>query len=283
MKNHRKQKSESVKTFLTGLDGKMGSLISKQIALNPDCYSLVGGTSGNQIVSFSPEKSFFSMASEAWLKALENVGLVIDFSHPSIHESMMEAVNKHLKKRDKSRSLTVFVGTTGIGQESSKYWRALAKKHPNLKVMIAPNTSLGIMVLSRILKSVSGFLFEKGFDIELLESHHKEKIDAPSGTALKLIADIKTALPQISPETEGRKGKREQRSLGVHSIRGGTVAGDHTIQFLGSHESLTLTHHAQSRELFADGALKLVGWLYKQPGGFYTMDDIPMVLPGATS
>ena len=123
--------------------------------------------------------------------------------------------------------------------------------------MIAPNTSIGILVLQKLLSTAASML-DNTFDIDIIETHHRNKVDAPSGTALSLAQTINAVRPA---------------PVGMHSLRAGDVIAEHIVSFRGDHETIKLTHTAHSRHIFADGALRLAGWLVKQKPGLYVPDD----------
>jgi 4-hydroxy-tetrahydrodipicolinate reductase len=135
--------------------------------------------------------------------------------------------------------------------------------------------SIGINVINRVLKDISGFLY-KNFDIEIIEKHHNQKVDAPSGTALMLGNTIKDSISQDINFVNGREGirKRLHNEIGFHAVRGGSIVGEHEVIFAGQGETVEIKHTAISREVFAVGALKACEFMYKQKSGFYSMDDV---------
>jgi 4-hydroxy-tetrahydrodipicolinate reductase len=145
-------------------------------------------------------------------------------------------------------------------------------------VVKSGNMSLGVNLLAALVKRVAQAL-DQNFDIEILEMHHKAKIDAPSGTALMLgeaaAAGRKIALEERSARgRDGLTGARRAGDIGFASLRGGTAGGDHSVIFAGPHERIVLSHHAEDRILFAHGALKAAMWAHGKPPGFYTMADV---------
>jgi len=169
----------------------------------------------------------------------------------------------------------IVVGTTGLTPEERARAEALAAK---TRAVIAPNMSVGVAVLERLIEQAVGAL-GPSFDVEIVEIHHKLKRDAPSGTALRL-GEI-AADAQGSPlggrgvyGREGQPGARKPEELGVLAVRGGDVIGDHTVYLLGAGERLELTHRAQSRECLARGGLRAALWLARQKPGVYGMRDV---------
>jgi 4-hydroxy-tetrahydrodipicolinate reductase len=169
----------------------------------------------------------------------------------------------------------IVVGTTGLSADERRRAEAIAAR---TRAVIAPNMSVGVAVLERMVESAVELL-GPDFDVEIVEIHHRLKRDAPSGTALKLAETA--AAPQGAPLAgravfgrEGQPGQRTATEIGVFGVRGGDVIGDHTVYFLGAGERLELTHRAQSRESLARGGLRAALWLAGQPIGLYTMRDV---------
>src|SRR5246127_4737128 len=173
------------------------------------------------------------------------------------------------------RGLVHVIGTTGLSASDD----AVIKSVTNRAVVVqSGNMSLGVNLLAALVKRVAQSL-DSSFDIEILEMHHKAKIDAPSGTALMLgqaaAAGRKIALEERSARgRDGITGTRRSGDIGFASLRGGTAAGDHSVMFAGPHERIVLSHHAEDRVLFAHGALKAALWAHGKKPGFYTMADV---------
>ena len=164
----------------------------------------------------------------------------------------------------------VVSGTTGLGEQELSLLEELGKSVP---VVHSGNYSLGVAVLRRLVAEAASAL--PGWDIEIEETHHKKKVDAPSGTAKMLIeaADPEGACSLVYGR-EDIVGERPAREIGVHSLRGGTVAGTHEVHFFGTDEELVLTHRAQSRQIFAEGALAAAEKLLAKEPGFYSFEDL---------
>lgn len=190
----------------------------------------------------------------------EAADVCIDFSLPSA----LPALYEHLKQHP----LPAVLCTTGYGAEDEKLIALLSQKMP---VFRSANMSMGVHVLKTLAALAKKLLPE--FDIEIVEKHHNQKVDAPSGTALQLLSAVKTeeTIPQYGRTP--KDGKRRAAEIGLHAVRGGTVAGEHEVGFYGSNEVLTLTHSAQNRAIFAAGALRAANFLLDKPNGLYTMDD----------
>lgn len=192
--------------------------------------------------------------------------VLIDFSAPeAIQASLDRAV---------SAGIPILIGTTGLDDLADRRIAAAAK---DIAVLKAPNTSLGVALLTDLVERAARVLGPDGWDIEIVEAHHSRKTDAPSGTALHLGAAAERGRGGDAPTERGRNGTglaRQTGAIGYAAIRGGTVAGDHDVMFLGPDERLILSHRAESRAIFARGALAAARFLKGQHAGLYTMRDV---------
>ena len=189
--------------------------------------------------------------------------VVIDFSRPEALPEIASYVRR--------TGTPLLSGTTGFSPEELGRLEDLGRCAP---VLWSANFSLGVAVLYRALAAVSGVL-KPDFDIELVETHHNQKADAPSGTA-KLLLEALDPAHALTPVygREGNTGRRRKDEIGVHALRGGTVAGTHTVHFFGQDEVLEITHRAASRQIFVNGALHAARRLYHMPKGRYVLQDI---------
>jgi 4-hydroxy-tetrahydrodipicolinate reductase len=194
--------------------------------------------------------------------------VLVDFSAPAVLASACEACVKG--------GVAIASGTTGLDATGQAALEAAARSVP---VLWEPNMSVGIHVLSMLLERAIAAL-GPGYDIEIVEAHHRMKVDAPSGTALRLAEVAKAARKAAGRETwfvtgrEGKPGARGESEVGVLAMRGGDVIGDHTAFLLGDGERIELTHRASSRDLFARGALRAGRWLVGRPPGRYHLADV---------
>lgn len=192
--------------------------------------------------------------------------VLIDFSAPDgLRGSLDRAI---------SGGIPLLVGTTGLDEGHDSLIADAARTVPILK---AANTSLGVALLSDLVERAARVLGPDAWDIEIVEAHHKKKADAPSGTALHLGLAVERGRGFDAQEDLGRCGtglKREPGSIGYAAIRGGTVAGDHDVMFLGPDERLILSHRAENRSIFAKGALAAARFLVGKPAGLYSMRDV---------
>ena len=197
--------------------------------------------------------------------APDNGEVLIDFSAPgALRDSLDRAI---------SAGTPLLIGTTGLIDEHDALIAEAAKLVPILR---APNTSLGVALLADLTERAARVLGPE-WDIEVVEAHHNRKADAPSGTALHLGSAADRGRGGSSPHERGRDGvglKREKGAIGYAAIRGGTVAGDHDVMFLGPDERLVLSHRAESRAIFARGALAAARFLRGKPAGLYSMRDV---------
>jgi 4-hydroxy-tetrahydrodipicolinate reductase len=202
---------------------------------------------------------------------LEEVGedwqVVVDFTFPGVTLNLLPQVTQL------GRSMVI--GSTGFGPEEVAYIGSFAQQRPHL---LAPNMSLGVNLLFR-LATIAARQLGDGFDVEILEAHHRGKQDAPSGTALRLGELVAEALgrdlAQVGRhERHGMIGPRGEREIGFATLRGGDVVGEHTALFYGHGERLELTHRATSRDTFATGAMAAAKWIPSQPPGLYDMQDV---------
>ncbi len=228
---------QPVRIALFAPDGRMGRAIQAAIAEDPG----------------------FELASD-------NGDVLVDFSSPdALRASLDRAI---------SAGVPLLIGTTGLIDEHDELIAEAAKIIPILK---APNTSVGVALLADLTERAARILGPDKWDIEIVEAHHSKKADAPSGTALHLGAAAERGREGPSAVERGRDGiglKRETGAIGYSAIRGGTVAGDHDVMFLGPDERLILSHRAESRAIFARGALAAAQFLRGRPVGLYSMRDV---------
>ncbi len=194
----------------------------------------------------------------------DHADVVIDFSRPEQTRKCLEWCQ--------SRGVPLVIGTTGLDADDH---RSIAAASEQVAVCQEANFSLGVHVLYALAEKAAVMLGE-GFDSEVLEVHHRRKADAPSGTALELGRRLAAGREpgRVSPSGSGRSGPREHGEIGVQALRGGDVAGEHTVFFLGDGERLELTHRAGGRELFARGALRAAVLLSGRPAGLYGLADL---------
>lgn len=237
------------KAFIFGIDGRMGKMLV-DCAADFD-YKIVGGFDktprGGDIPVYNDTN-----------KIDVDFDVIIDFSNPYLLSPIIALTEKMRKP--------VVIATTGYNDSELRTIRLLSKKVP---VFRSGNMSLGIAATKAAAKAAQAVLGDM-FDIEIVEKHHNQKLDNPSGTAL-LLAD---ALTPHDNQIINRDGKRKKGELGITSVRGGGVVGEHEIGFYGEDEIVTITHSARSRKLFAAGAYKAADFLLTAPPALYDMDDL---------
>ena len=245
-----------VKIILVGCSGKMGRVISNSI-INFENLSIVAGVDKASLNS--PFPVFESIG-----KCNVDADVILDFSRPDALETLISYAE--------NKNLPLVLCTTGYTDEQLISIDEASKIIPLFR---SANMSIGINVLNNVLKKVSQLLF-KDFDIEIIEKHHNQKIDSPSGTAILLANTIKNSISYETEYVYGREGnaKRLDKEIGIHSVRGGNIVGDHEVIFAGSGETIEFKHAAMSRDVFAIGALRACEYMQGKTKGKYTMDDV---------
>lgn len=245
-----------VRILLSGCSGKMGKTISDLVTNFPE-LTIAAGIDKN----ISPrEYPVFSNINECNVE----VDVILDFSRPDALDDLLTF--------SFSKRLPLVLCTTGYNEEQL---RVMKDNSSHIAIFRSANMSIGINVINNILKQISALLYEN-YDIEVIEMHHNQKVDAPSGTALLLAETIKNAIPSETDFIYGREGnaKRTETEIGIHAIRGGSIVGDHEILFAGQGEIISLKHTALSRDVFAIGALKACEFMAGKQKGFFSMDDV---------
>ena len=195
---------------------------------------------------------------------LEQVDVLIDFTAP-------HATVSHAKWAAENR-VAIVIGTTGLESEHHQELDAASR---DVALVQAPNMSVGVNVLCRLVADATRML-ATDYDIEIVESHHRHKVDAPSGTAMRLLEEVQEAQSGLEPvfERYGNTGARPNNAVGMQTLRGGDVVGEHTVFYFGTGERIELTHRATDRTIFARGAVRAAMWAVSQPSGRYTMTDV---------
>lgn len=199
--------------------------------------------------------------------ALVNVkaDAIIDFSHPSNLVPLLTYAAEN--------SVPAVISTTGLSSEQKNFMYAASKK---TAVFFSANMSIGVNLVANLSKTATTVL-EDSFDIEILEAHHNRKLDAPSGTALYIadcINDVCSEKKEYVYDRHSVRKRRDKREIGIHSVRGGTIVGEHTVIFAGNDEIIEIKHTALSRDVFAEGAIAAAKFLADKKSGMYDMDDL---------
>ncbi len=198
---------------------------------------------------------------------LSQADALIDFTHPTVTLGNIEACRRAGK--------AIIIGTTGFSETEKAQIREAAQTIP---IVLAPNFSVGVNLCLKLLDTAARVLGDE-FDVEVVEAHHRHKVDAPSGTALRMGEVVAAALGRDLAKVavygrEGQTGARERETIGFATVRGGDVVGDHTVLFAGDGERVEVTHKASSRMTFAKGAVRAALWLQGQSAGLYDMQDV---------
>lgn len=253
--------------ILSGCNGRMGRTLESQCAANPELNIVAGfdvlGQANRNFPVFSVPSEFTGEAD-----------VMVDFSHPAALTSLLDFCI--------ARQIPAVLATTGYSNEQVKEIEAASRQIP---IFRTANLSLGVNVLLELVRQAA-ILLGDDFDVEIIERHHNKKLDAPSGTTHMLADALASSLPYEPEFVYHRhtvRKPRERREVGISAVRGGTIAGDHEILFAGQDEIIELRHSAQSRDVFAAGALRAAGFLAgcKAPG-LYGMDNLMAQLRSAS-
>jgi len=264
--------STPLQIAVAGASGRMGQMLVEAVRASGDCQ-----LSGALDVATSPglgadAAAFLGHASGITITADLTVGLtgsqvLIDFTRP-------EGTMAHLA-RCRELGVKLVIGTTGFSEAQKAEIAAAAK---DIAIVMAPNMSVGVNVTLKLLEMAAKAL-STGYDIEIIEAHHRHKVDAPSGTALKMGEVIADALGRDLKDCavyarEGVTGERDPSSIGFATIRGGDIVGDHTVLFAGTGERIEITHKSSSRATYAQGSLRAARFLAGQRAGLFDMFDV---------
>ncbi len=246
-----------IDVILVGSGGRMGKFVANGVSKENNLRIACGVDKFNNGEIFP----VFSNFSEVNVKA----DLIIDFSNPSLLDGMLDFAIKN--------KVGLVIATTGYSEEQIEKIKDASKQVP---VFFTFNMSLGVNLICSLAKKAASILGD-GFDIEIIEKHHNQKIDAPSGTAIMLANAVNEVFDDkmnYEYDRHSKRQKRTQNEIGIHSVRGGTIVGQHDVIFAGPDEVVTVSHAAYSREVFATGAIKAAKFLYGKPAGLYDMNDI---------
>lgn len=242
--------AEKLKVAVAGSSGRMGKMLIDAINASPDC-ELTGQLD-------------IGIDSKAELAGAD---YLIDFTRP-------EGTLAHIQIC-RELGIKMVIGTTGLSDAEKTQ---IAAASNNIAIMMAPNMSVGVNVTLKLLEMAAKAL-NTGYDIEIIEAHHRHKVDSPSGTALKMGEVIADALGRDLKDCavyarEGLTGERDPSSIGFATIRGGDIVGDHTVLFAGTGERIEISHKSSSRETYAQGSLRAVRFLATQKTGLFDMFDV---------
>ena len=257
---------------VAGASGRMGQMLIDAISQSDDCHlsgalDLASSPAIGTDAGASMGKPSGILVSGDLNAGLQNSKYLIDFTRP-------EGTLAHLKVCQ-ALGIKAVIGTTGFSDAEKAEIKAISR---DIAIVMAPNMSVGVNVTLKLLEMAAKAL-ATGYDIEIIEAHHRHKVDAPSGTALKMGEVIADALGRDLKDCavyarEGVTGERDPSSIGFATIRGGDIVGDHTVLFAGTGERIEVTHKSSSRATYAQGSLRAVRFLASQKTGLYDMFDV---------
>lgn len=243
---------------MSGCNGKMGQVITRLAEQYDDLQIAAGYDISDSVKSgypvFTDLKNFNSEAD-----------VIIDFSNPAALEGLLNFAIE--------RKLPIIVATTGLSPAQRNSLQAASQRIP---VFFSANMSLGVNLVIDLVKKAARLL-ESNFDIEIIEKHHNQKLDAPSGTALSIADSINEVLEQKHEYVYDRHSRRKKRSkaeIGIHAVRGGTIVGEHSVIFAGNDEIIEINHMAMSKDIFGTGALRAARFIFGKKPGLYDMNDL---------
>lgn len=242
-----------------GCNGRMGQMITKLAADDPEITIVAGIDINNAVQNDYP---VFASITDCNIEA----DVVVDFGAAAATDVLLDTCEQ--------RGLPVVVCTTGLSEEQIAHLNETSTK---VAILRSANMSLGVNLLMKLLQDAVKTLQPAGFDVEIVEKHHRMKLDAPSGTALALADAINEAAAEPYEYVYDRSSVRQKRGakeLGISAVRGGTIVGDHDVIFAGEDEVITFSHRAYSRAVFAKGALAAAKFLAGKTAGLYDMSDV---------
>jgi 4-hydroxy-tetrahydrodipicolinate reductase len=262
----------TLRIAIAGASGRMGRMLIEAVQAAPDAelagaLDRVGSpTIGSDAGAFSGQLAGIVIQSDLD-KGLAGADVLIDFTRP-------EGTLQHLQYCA-AHGIKMVIGTTGFDEAGKAAIRAAAEK---TAIVFAPNMSVGVNVTLKLLE-MAAKSFSEGYDIEIIEAHHRHKVDAPSGTALKMGEVIADALGRDLEDCavygrEGVTGERDPSTIGFATIRGGDIVGDHTVLFAGIGERIEISHKSSSRVTYAHGSLRAARFLAEKSSGLYDMQDV---------
>lgn len=265
--------NQSINVGVIGAGGRMGRMLIEAVQDNPQTTlsaaierqgSSLVGTDAGELAAIG--RLNIEVVDD--LQAVINdIDVLIDFSLPDATEQNMQICAEH--------KVAMVIGTTGFNTQQEQ---VLTEASKHIAIVYAGNYSTGVNLSLKLLE-MAAKAFGKEVDVEIVEAHHKHKIDAPSGTAYMMAEAVATARGQDLKDVviygrEGQTGARETGTIGIHAVRGGEIVGDHTVMFIADGEMVEITHRARARMTFAAGAVRAATWVIEQKKGQYNMQDV---------
>ncbi|ABE73819.1 4-hydroxy-tetrahydrodipicolinate reductase [Psychrobacter cryohalolentis] len=267
------ENKKMINVGVIGAGGRMGRMLIEAIQDNPQTTliaaierqgsSLVGADAGEVAAVGRLNVQIV----DDLQSVINKIDVLIDFSLPAATEQNMQVCAEH--------NVAMVIGTTGFNEQQEQ---VLAKASEQVAIVYAGNYSTGVNLSLKLL-GMAAKAFGTDADVEVIEAHHKHKIDAPSGTAYMMAEAVAEARGQNLKDVavygrEGQTGEREAGTIGIHAIRGGEIIGDHTVMFIADGEVVEITHRARARMTFAAGAVRAATWIVQQSAGQYNMQDV---------
>jgi len=265
--------NKSINVGVIGAGGRMGRMLIEAVQNNPQTAlkaaierqgsSLVGADAGEvAAIGHLNVQIVDDLAA-----VINDIDVLIDFSLPDATEKNMQVCAEH--------NVAMVIGTTGFNEQQEQ---VLAKASEKITIVYAGNYSTGVNLSLKLL-GMAAKAFGNDADVEIIEAHHKHKIDAPSGTAYMMAEAVAEARGQNLKDVaiygrEGQTGERKSGTIGIHAVRGGEIVGDHTVMFIADGEVVEITHRARARMTFAAGAVRAATWVVEQEVGQYNMQDV---------
>ncbi|WP_379543464.1 4-hydroxy-tetrahydrodipicolinate reductase [Psychrobacter sp. R86515] len=265
--------NKSINVGVIGAGGRMGRMLIEAVqnnaqttlkaAIERQGSSLVGADAGEvAAIGHLNVQIVDDLAA-----VINDIDVLIDFSLPDATEKNMQVCAEH--------NVAMVIGTTGFNEQQEQ---VLAKASEKITIVYAGNYSTGVNLSLKLL-GMAAKAFGHDADVEIIEAHHKHKIDAPSGTAYMMAEAVAEARGQNLKDVaiygrEGQTGERESGTIGIHAVRGGEIVGDHTVMFIADGEVVEITHRARARMTFAAGAVRAATWVVEQEVGQYNMQDV---------
>lgn len=243
--------------LLCGANGKMGNAVSRA-AEQTDGVTIVAGYDLNTNSSTYPVYNNFD-------DIKESVDCIIDFSHPAVLDELLDYAQ--------SKNIPAVICTTGLSKDQLSKIEFCSRSIP---IFFSANMSIGVNLIIDLVCKASKIL-DNSFDIEIIEKHHNQKIDAPSGTALAIadaISETVSYNPQYTYDRHSVRKKRDKSEIGIHAVRGGNIVGEHSVIFAGTDEVIEIKHTATSKEVFAVGAVRAALFMKNRKPGLYSMSDL---------
>lgn len=245
--------------LICGIAGKMGRNILELLTADREAKAICGV---DRVVPEGCPVPVYSDFNQ--IPQDQTPDVIIDFSTPQTLSALLDYATKH--------HIAAVLATTGYTESDLQAIDEASKQIPVFKTA---NFSVGVNLLVKLVKEAAAFLGED-FDVEIVEKHHRLKVDAPSGTALMLAESVNSTFDEKKPYVNGRSGQvgKRGREIGLHAVRGGTIVGEHDVLFCGEDEEITFSHRAASKRVFASGAIRAAKFVAPMPAGKYDMTDV---------